>query len=142
MRYNLTRLMTVLAMVCILLSGCSRIKRAAQAADAQPRIFPDYIGVTIPVNIAPLNFMIEGAEHIQAVLSVGGKEQTTVCGSEGVVDIPADEWHKITALAAGKQIDVEVSVWNDDNPDGIKYKPFAINVSKDEIDPWIAYRLI
>ena len=142
MRYDLTKLMTVLAMVCILLSGCSRIKRAAQAADAQPRIFPDYIGVTIPVNIAPLNFMIEGAEHIQAVLSVGGKEQTTVCGSEGVVDIPADEWHKITALAAGKQIDVEVSVWNDDNPDGIKYKPFAINVSKDEIDPWIAYRLI
>ena len=128
--------------VCIMLSGCSKIKRAALTADVLPPIFPDYIGVTAPVNIAPLNFMIEGAEHIQAVLCVDGKELTTVCGSDGVVDIPVDEWHTITAQAIGKKIDVEVSMWNDANPDGIKYKPFPIYVSKDKIDPWIAYRLV
>ena len=142
MRYKLTILTTILVTVCILLSGCSKIRKAVQTADMQPDIFPDYIGVTVPVNIAPLNFMIEGAEHIQAVLSVDGKELTTVCGSEGVVDIPVDEWRTITAQAVGKKIEVEVSMWNDDNPDGIKYKPFAIYVSKDKIDPWISYRLI
>lgn len=118
------------------------MRQAAETADAQPTIFPDYKGVTIPVNIAPLNFMVEGAEHIQAVFCIDGKEQIVVCGSEDVVDIPIDEWREMTAKAAGRKIDIEVSVWNDTSPDGITYKPFTINVAKDSIDPWIAYRLI
>lgn len=142
MKFNLTLFTTLLLTVCISLSGCSRIRKAARTADVQPEIFPDYIGVTVPVNIAPLNFMMEGVEHIQAVFRIDGKEQTLVCGSEGVVDIPLDEWRDMTSKAAGSKIEVEVSAWNEANPDGIKYKSFAINVSKDEIDPWIAYRLI
>ena len=142
MKFNLTLFTTLLLTVCISLSGCSRIRKAARTADVQPDIFPDYIGVTVPVNIAPLNFMMEGVEHIQAVFRIDGKEQTVVCGNEGVVDIPLDEWRDMMSKAAGSKIDVEVSAWNDANPDGIRYKAFAINVSKDEIDPWIAYRLI
>lgn len=142
MRYRATLFALVAVTVCALLSGCTRMRQAAATADAQPTIFPDYKDVTIPVNIAPLNFMVEEAEHIQAVFSIGGNEQATVCGSEGVVDIPVDEWKDMTAKAAGRKIDVEVSVWNDSNPDGITYKPFTINVAKDSIDPWIAYRLI
>ena len=142
MKFNSTIFTTLLLTVCILLSGCSRIRKAARTADVQPEIFPDYIGVTVPVNIAPLNFMMEGVEHIQAVFRIDGNEQTVVCGSEGVVDIPLDEWRDMTSKAAGSKIEVEVSAWNEANPDGIKYKSFAINVSKDEIDPWIAYRLI
>ena len=142
MKFNSTIFTTLLLTVCILLSGCSRIRKAARTADVQPEIFPDYIGVTVPVNIAPLNFMMEGVEHIQAVFRIDGKEQTLVCGSEGVVDIPLDEWRDMMSKAAGRKIEVEVSAWNEANPDGIKYKSFAINVSKDEIDPWIAYRLI
>ena len=128
--------------VCLLLTGCTKTRKAARTADVQPEIFPDYKGVTVPVNIAPLNFMIDGAEDIQATFSVGGEEMATVCGSEGVVDIPVDEWQEMTAKAAGKTIEVEVSMWNDENPEGIRYKSFSVNVSKDEIDPWIAYRLI
>lgn len=142
MKFKTTIFSTLLLTVCILLSGCSRIRKAARTADVHPDIFPDYIGVTVPVNIAPLNFMMEGVEHIQAVFRIDGKEQTLVCGSEGVVDIPLEDWHDMTSKAAGRKIEVEVSAWNDDNPDGIKYKSFVINVSKDEIDPWIAYRLI
>ena len=142
MRFNTTIFSTLLLTVCILLSGCSRIRKAARTADVQPEIFPDYIGVTVPVNIAPLNFMMEGVEEIQATFSVGGEEMATVCGSDGVVDIAVDEWQKMTSKAAGKTIEVEVSVWNDENPEGIRYKSFEIYVSKDEIDPWIAYRLI
>ena len=87
MRFNTTIFSTLLLTVCILLSGCSRIRKAARTADVQPEIFPDYIGVTVPVNIAPLNFMMEGVEEIQATFSVGGEEMATVCGSDGVVDI-------------------------------------------------------
>ena len=106
--------------VCLLLTGCTKTRKAARTADVQPEIFPDYKGVTVPVNIAPLNFMIDGAEDIQATFSVGGEELATVCGSEGVVDIPVDEWQEMTAKAAGKTIEVEVSMWNDNYPDGMK----------------------
>ncbi|MBO4964176.1 MAG: hypothetical protein J6C65_04465, partial [Prevotella sp.] len=142
MRYKITVFTVLSVTVCALLSGCTRMRQAAATADVQPTIFPDYKDVTIPVNIAPLNFMVEEAEHIQAVFSIDGNEQATVCGSEGVVDIPTDEWKDMTAKAAGRKIDVEVSVWNDSNSDGVTYKPFTINVTKDSIDPWIAYRLI
>ena len=108
MKFNLTLFTTLLLTVCISLSGCSRIRKAARTADVQPDIFPDYIGVTVPVNIAPLNFMMEGVEHIQAVFRIDGKEQTVVCGNEGVVDIPLDEWRDMMSKAAGSKIDVEV----------------------------------
>ena len=36
----------------------------------QANIYPDYKDIVIPENIAPLNFMIEGAEHIQAVFTM------------------------------------------------------------------------
>ena len=62
MKFNLTLFTTLLLTVCISLSGCSRIRKAARTADVQPDIFPDYIGVTVPVNIAPLNFIKERQE--------------------------------------------------------------------------------
>lgn len=95
MRFNTTIFSTLLLTVCILLSGCSRIRKAVRTADVQPEIFPDYIGVMVPVNIEPLNFMMEGVEEIQATFSVGGEEMAMVCGSDGVVDIAVDECQKM-----------------------------------------------
>ena len=128
--------------ILVTLSSCNGKKEAAESIDALPKIFPDYCGVTIPLNIAPLNFMVEGAEHIQAKICLEGKELETVCGSEGVVDIPLEEWSDMTTKAAGKSLSVEVSVWNEEKPEGVRYKSFDIFVSKDTIDPYIAYRLI
>ena len=36
--------------------GCTETVSDAKQETVQPDIYPDYIGVTIPVNIAPLNF--------------------------------------------------------------------------------------
>ena len=48
-------------------SGCSSWKSPEATSPARPVTFPDYAEVTIPVNIAPLNFMVQGAEYAQAV---------------------------------------------------------------------------
>ena len=65
-----------------------------------------------------------------------------VKGRDGLVDIPLDEWRKIMAQAAGKSLSITVSVWDKDEPQGVEFKPFDIHVSEDEIDGWVAYRLI
>lgn len=129
--------------VCMaILSACNAWHEPSAVSDAQPVIFPDYAGVTIPSDIAPLNFMVEDAAHIQAVFVVSGSEIAAVKGKDGVIAIPQKVWNKIMSCAAGSSVSVEVSVWNDEYPEGIRCRPFEINVSEDEIDPWIAYRLI
>lgn len=128
--------------ICILLSaGCSSWKTPAASTDAEPEIFPDYKGVTIPCNIAPLNFMVEGAERIQAEFSKDGVPVLCVAGEE-IVSIPEKKWHRLLASSKGKSISVEVSVWSEGSPEGMRYLPFDIHVAEEETDPWIAYRLI
>ena len=41
------------------LVACSETPTNAQARAEYPAIFPDYVGVTIPYNIAPLNFRLD-----------------------------------------------------------------------------------
>lgn len=125
-----------------LFSSCHGMKEPAEQASSLPTIFPDYCGVTIPLNIAPLNFMLENAEHVQARFLVDGKEMLAVAGEDGVVDVPESDWHQLLTTAAGKRMLVEVAAWDGKHPDGLRYLPFPIEVSKDSIDPWIAYRLI
>ena len=63
---------SVLATALMLACSCNSWKEAASTSEEMPPIFPDYTDVTVPANIAPLNFMVEDADHIQAVLSVEG----------------------------------------------------------------------
>ena len=128
--------------LCVLLTGCLKWETPSSYSDTLPPVFPDYTGVTVPCNIAPLNFMVEDAEKIQAVFSVDGQEVARDKGKDGVLSIGLKDWKSILDQAAGGFFEVEVSVWNGQYPDGIAYQPFKINVAADPIDGWIAYRLI
>ena len=135
------RLWVTFVAASLMLSGCSDIREAKESLPQTPVIFPDYTNVTLPPNIAPPNFQIEGAGHIQARFTTEGNEAFTT-GKEGIIDIPLDDWRKLIASAKGKTISVEVSVWNEKYPQGVKFQPFEMNIATEEMDPWIAYRLI
>ena len=113
-------------------------REAKDSVDALPEIFPDYVGVTIPRNIAPLNFCVRGATHIEASLIGCRGHRVQVHGTDHV-EFPIGKWHSL--LEGEDSLRVSVSVWSDDKPEGIRYKDFAIHIA-DSIDPWIAYRLI
>lgn len=131
------------ALLAFVVSACSSFPTVAERKSSeQPVIFPDYVGVTIPSNIAPLNFSITGAEYIKADVAVDGGQVLEVKGRKGLIDFPLEEWHALLAKSAGKSLNVTVSIWTKDEPQGIEFKPFEIHVSPDQIDPWIAYRLI
>ena len=126
----------------VFLSGCSNWQTSKSSVDSAPSIYPDYNDVTVPSNIAPMNFMVEGADRIQAVYHIAGEEVLRLVGKESVVSVPQKKWQQLLATAIGASIDVTVSVWNDEYPDGVTYSPFKINVAENPIDEWIAYRLI
>lgn len=121
-----------IALAALTLAACapSKLPSCGQVAP----ISPDYVGVTVPSNIAPLHFTVPEASSVKVVYSAGGK---TVKG-DGCLSKGA--WKKLVKAAAGGDIEVRVAARTND---GWKtYEPFAIHISADEIDPYIAYRLI
>lgn len=139
-RRHLQKLSLLLFSVFVV--SCSSWMSPESSLDVEPAVFPDYKDVTIPCNIAPMNFMVEGADRIQAVISVDGKEALRVSGREGVISIPLKKWRTLMEQNSESRLEVQVSVWTEEFPQGVAYRPFSINVVNDEIDPWISYRLI
>ena len=82
-----------------------------QQATSQPVIYPDYQGVTIPYNIAPLNFRIEtvGVEacYVTVVGEKGG-EPLHVWG-EKQVRFPEKAWHALLAANQAALLHVQVA---------------------------------
>lgn len=129
----------------LLLTACSK-REAKDRVDALPEIFPDYIGVTIPQNICPLNFGIQGAEHMRVIVNNENGMSLDVGGTDHI-EFPLKTWHNLLKSAPlGKrgvgQLNVTVSAWTEKYPEGVTYKSFPINIASDDIDPWIAYRLL
>lgn len=117
-----------------LLSSCREVP--CESTGSLPEMFPDYSGVTIPANIAPLNFRFDG-ECRDAILELSsGDLSFTVRGPE--FDIPLKKWRALTST--GEDIVMKVSA----RKDGVweSYLPFTVYVSEDSIDSHIAYRLI
>ena len=136
---DVRHIMTV-AVAALLLSCGSGADEAARAVDALPPIYPDYAGVTVPCNIAPLNFKIRGAERIRAEFVAGGEARFVAEGRKGAIEIPPKKWRAL--LADADVAEVRVSAWSAAEPEGVRYAPFRIIVSPEPIDERIAYRLM
>ena len=122
-----------------MLAGCgSKIPQTFWEKDELPTIYPDYTNVTVPINIAPLTFQVDGnTDDVVARLTAG--EEEIVCGGPKILP-DADEWRQLAEAAKGNAIKVEV--YAEQNDSWTRYKPFNIYVSPDSIDPYISYRLI
>ena len=120
-------------------SACQEGKREVKEIDRLPEIFPDYKAVTVPVNIAPLNFMLDGAESIEVQFSKSGTILLTCRGKQGI-DISLKKWRRLMAEAQGDTLEVKVFSKKQGRWEG--YKAFPLMVAADSIDPYLAYRLI
>lgn len=112
------------------LSGCSSKPHDEILVDQLPPIFPDYIDVTIPSNIAPLNFLVRGYDEYDVTYSVDYTNDNNI-----------EKWHKVLAENLGKDIKVTVKAKREDGQ-WLQFKDFSIHVAKDTIDPILTYRLI
>ena len=124
------------------LMGCSsEMVSNAKQETALPQIYPDYLGVTIPVNIAPLCFCMadETALLVDAVIA-DHHGNNLHCQGEESVDFDLDEWRALLDKNRGDSLSVTVSAKYADG--WHTYRPFSIYVSPDSIDYGICYRLI
>lgn len=107
--------------------------------DQDITIFPDYKEVTIPLNIAPLNFSIADSSEHRLVIK-GKDSQLQVCSNDGLFDIPEKRWKELLRENAGGELELTVAREIDGAWKG--YQPFKMFVAKEPIDPFIAYRLL
>ena len=123
----------------LLFTACSQqLPTEFTQSDALPPIYPDYVDVTVPVNIAPLTFQMDDQSEEMAIRYAFGDEEIICGGSQAVPDF--DDWKRLAAAAQGKSIQVETYACKDGQ--WTKFKPFSIHVSPDSIDAYISYRLI
>ena len=131
------KLLPILLLSAVL-SGCCN-GNGAGPAGCLPPVWPDYIDVTVPSCIAPLDFCVEGALATD-VTARGAHEQLHVRRRGETVVFPFQKWNKMLSGAEGTDILVEVRA---KFGDGWKeFDSFAIHVSADEIDRYVDYRLI
>ena len=130
-----------ISVALLLLTACTETVSDARQEAGQPQIYPDYVGVTIPVNIAPLNFCMadEKVLLIDAVVTDNHGNSLHAQGDE-MADFDIDEWHQLLGQNRGEELSVTVSAKYDDG--WHTYKPFSIFVSPDSIDYGLCYRLI
>jgi len=108
----------------------------------EPALEPDYSGVTIPPNIAQLNFRIqEKGEHFRIrCCSQDGKQMFMLKSKNGIVRFPKGLWRKLLFENRGKSVSFEIT--SDKNGKLTQYNPFFVTVSMETIDPYICYRLL
>lgn len=137
--------LVALVAIIALFASCAKTYNVPQNASPngkQAALFPDYTDVTIPPNIAPLNFMVkgEGEEYVVEV-KANGKSQLVCGGSEdGIVEFDSIEWRNTLRQNKGKSLQVTVYVNN--GGQWTYYKPYNLYVANEDIDPYLSYRLI
>ena len=123
------------------LMACSGPVRIQKNLEVKPEIFPDYVDVTIPPNIAPLNFKLKDAcVEARAILECGPEKLEIKTGKDACFVIPASGWKRLLRAASGNHLNVTVQAFVND--EWIAYAPFIIKVAKEPVDGWLAYRLI
>lgn len=137
---NMRKISYFLPVLSVLATGCGmQTVSDSQKCDALPDIYPDYTQVTIPTNIAPLNFSLNDSlvERIDVVIKgqKGGELHTQ--GSEST-DISVSDWKALLLQNAGDSLSVTVSAKRIDG--WTTYRTFGIYVSKDAMDETLVYR--
>ena len=128
----------IVGIICI---SCTSSPKDIVRLGKLPEIYPDYIGVTIPADIAPLNFnLTDDTFDCMDVVAFGSKGGEIHTHGKWA-DFDMDDWHQLTEQNKGGKITLTVRVETDGH--WAQYDDFDIFVSPYQLDDWgLTYRRI
>ena len=131
----------LLAISCWLLTGCTELPHDVKTVNALPEIFPDYVGVTVPVGIAPLNFNMADTDVDLVDVTIKGSKGGELHTNGEWADFDMDDWRQLTAQNKGGELTFTVCARKDGQ--WTQYQDFKVTVSPFAIDEWgLTYRRI
>lgn len=132
----------IFSTLIILLVSCSvKLPETSVMADKNVNIYPDYNEITLPCNIAPLNFKIDekGDEFITRIYTSGNKVKPILVSGKKVIINPK-RWKTFLSENKGDTLLIEIYEKNRDR--WIKYPVLKNWIAPQTIDPYLSYRLI
>ncbi len=126
----------------ILLASCNNPPgKNSISLDRKPTIYPDYTEITIPPNIAPLNFSVE-EEGKSFFVDVHGDNGTALSFSSknGIIHFPKNKWEKLIKKNSGKKL--VYTIYIKKKGKWFKFDSFIQTVSDALVDPYLYYRLL
>ena len=139
-RHTILHILTGAALLCTLLQGCTNreFDTAADGSAGPLVIYPDYKDVTVPANIAPLNFRyaMRDVRKARTTFTLDGRS-VTIRGTE--VEWRLGAWKAFLKDAAGQTVAVTAEAVVDGEPVSDSWSVF---VSEDPVDGYLTYRLI
>ena len=130
-----------LVLITALFLSCSTKVPECNVINTEPKIYPDYSGITIPPNIAPLNFTInEDADKYLVKLDSRQGFSVTAESDDGEIEIPMKKWKKLLKNSRGK--DLFIDIYAKKGEGWVKFKTIVNHIAHDSIDSHLAYRLI
>ena len=123
----------------LILAGCipSGYQNAGQVSETLD-IYPDYTGIVMPVNIAPMNFKVLNQADACVVEISSASSTITLKGP--VVSIPVKKWHALLEEARGGDLVYKVYVKRDGK--WLRFADYTNTVASEPIDEYVTYRLI
>ena len=135
----------LIATVAILVTGCTKQDyESTQRLEQKPSIDPNYADVTIPPNIAPMNFFIqeEGDLFRITVTSSSNDAQLSIMSSDGIVQFPKDKWKELIGKSKGGKLKIQIASSKEGENILKQFQPIYMHVAKEPIDPYLTYRLL
>ncbi|MDD2771904.1 MAG: hypothetical protein PHU19_06735, partial [Bacteroidales bacterium] len=134
-------LITTTLIVSMAWTGCKKGVANADLSDTLPPVFPDYSGVTIPVNITPLDFQMTDNATKMFVKVEGARSGLLETGNRKSAAFKLTRWKKILEENAGDSLSVTVYAKYKDKG-WIQYLPFTLYVNPVPVNRYLVYRLI
>lgn len=121
--------------------ACTPHPESVQFADEALAIYPEYQDVTIPCNIAPLNFLLRNEEVDAVSVRVKGVSDSLQIHTRGTkVIFPLKAWRALLNTEEGHTLEVTVTARSGGR--WLQYPPFTWQVVSDSLDAYVSYRLI
>lgn len=136
----MNKILCVLSSLSILMACNTNLPTDYKHTDNEVDIFPDYQNITIPCNIAPLNFRInDTANHFIINIKADNGFCLTQKSNDGKFIWKERQWRK--ALKGSNLLTYNIIAQNS-NGEYSAFAPFTQSISSDSIDSYLAYRLI
>ncbi len=127
--------------VGMVFASCTQRVENPIPVDKLPAIYPDYIGVTIPAEVAPLNFN-STEENVGCIdVIVKGNKGGELHAQGDFADFDLEDWHELVAQNKGGELTFTVCIQQEGQ--WKQYKDFKVYVSPYALDEWgLTYRRI
>ena len=141
MRKKRNILDVLVVLVLLVTLGCTSKVENPILADQLPKIYPDYVGVTIPAEIAPLNFN-SAEDDIDCIdVVIKGSKGGELHAQGDYADFDIDDWHALTQQNKGGTLVFTVCIKKDGH--WKQFRDFTVIVSPYSLDEWgLTYRRI